>query len=187
MLGKQWKAESDNVRAHYKALADEQKQKHAEEHPDYQYAPRRPCERKRRASSRQYAKHSKAAAEAGVAAASAKSYSQDQSFNQGHSHSQMIAESPTSMTSAVTLSSVSTPGMQAGDSNMGRDLSGLNVYLGPNDLQDERFNFDTVSFDAIVQQLRNGQNQEFMFQPLEPAEQAAVDSFEFSDYITDCF
>lgn len=126
-----------------------------------------------------------------MAAANAKSYNQGQSFgqsfDQSRSHSQMIAESPTSMTSAATLSSVSTPGMQAGDSNTGRDLSGLNVYLGPNDLQDERFNFDTVSFDAIVQQLRNSQNQDFMFQPLEPAEQAAVDSFEFSDYIADCF
>lgn len=180
MLGKQWKSEPDQVRAHYKALADEQKQKHAEEYPDYQYTPRRPCERKRRASSRQYAKNFKAAAAAGVAAANAKSQNQSQSQSQG------MAESPASMTSAATLSSASTPGMQASGS-MGRDIPDLNVYLGPNDLQDEQFNFDTASFDAMVQQLRNGQNQEFMLQPLEPAEQAAVDSFEFSDYIMDCF
>ena len=90
------------------------------------------------------------------------------------------------MTSAATLSSVSTPGMQASRS-MGHDIPDLNVYLGPNDLQDEQFNFDTASFDAVVQQLRNGQSQEFILQPLEPAVQAAVDSFEFSDYIMDCF
>lgn len=69
---------------------------------------------------------------------------------------------------------------------MDHDLANLNVFLGPNDLQDEQFNFDTVSFDAMVQQLRTGQNQDLL-KPLDPAEQAAVDSFELSDYITDCF
>lgn len=71
MLGKQWKSELDEVRAHYKVLADEQKQKHVEEYPDYQYMPRRLCERKRRVLSWQYARHSKAAAAAGVEAANA--------------------------------------------------------------------------------------------------------------------
>ena len=177
MLGKQWKAEPDEVRAHYKALADEQKKKHAEQHPDYQYAPRRPCERKRRASSRQYPKHSKAAAAAGIAAA-------------GKSSSSAIqAESPTSISSTATFSNssnVSTPGMQNGI-NMDHDLSNLNVFLGPNDLQDEHFNFDTVSFDAMVQQLRNSQNPDILLQPLNPADQAGLESFEFSDFIADCF
>ena len=176
MLGKQWKAEPDEVRAHYKALADEQKKKHAEQHPDYQYAPRRPCERKRRASSRQYPKHSKAAAAAGVAAAGKGSSSAFQ------------AESPTSISSTATFSnsSASTPGMQNGI-NMDHDLSSLNVFLGPNDLQDEQFNFDTVSFDAMVQQLRNSQNPDILLQPLNPTEQAGLESFEFSDFIADCF
>lgn len=177
MLGKQWKAEPDEVRTHYKALADEQKKKHAEQHPDYQYAPRRPCERKRRASSRQYPKHSKAAAAAGIAAA-------------GKSSSSAIqAESPTSISSTATFSNssnVSTPGMQNGI-NMDHDLSNLNVFLGPNDLQDEHFNFDTVSFDAMVQQLRNSQNPDILLQPLNPADEAGLESFEFSDFIADCF
>ncbi|BCR91626.1 HMG-box domain-containing protein [Aspergillus chevalieri] len=198
MLGKQWKAEPEEVRAHYKALADEQKKKHAEEYPDYQYTPRRPCERKRRASSRQYAKHSKAAAAAGLAAASAKAKSYastgiglglgsiPESGAGTTTRHTPKAESPTSMTSGATLSTVSTPAMQAAN-GMDHDLSEFNVFFGPSDLQDEQFNFDTVSFDAMVQQLRNDQNQDVFLQPLNPTEQAAVDSFEFSDYIADCF
>lgn len=180
MLGKQWKSEPDEVRAHYKALADEQKQKHAEEHPDYQYTPRRPSERKRRASSRQYAKHSKAAAAAGVAAAGA---------GRADVQGQGMAESPTSMTSAPTISTVSTPGgvQAAGGDTMAPASSNMNVYLGPNDLQDDQFHFDTNAFDLMVQQVRNGQNQELMMQSMSPAEQATVNSFDFSDYITDCF
>lgn len=76
--------------------------------------------------------------------------------------------------------------MQAAN-GMDHDLSEFNVFFGPSDLQDEQFNFDTVSFDAMVQQLRNDQNQDVFLQPLNPTEQAAVDSFEFSDYIADCF
>lgn len=120
MLGKQWKSEPGEVRAHYKALADEQKQGHAEEYPGYQYTPRQPCERKRRVSSRQCAKHSKAAAVAGVATANA---------GKSKGKSQTTAESPTSTTSVATLSSVSTPGMKTGDNNMGHNFPGLNVYF----------------------------------------------------------
>lgn len=178
MLGKQWKSESDEVRAHYKALADEQKQKHAEEHPDYQYTPRRPCERKRRASSRQYAKHSKAAAAAGVAAAGA---------GRMDVQGQVVPESPISMTSAATPSSVPTPGsvQGIGGEAMTPAFSNTNVYLGPNDMQDEQFNFDTSAFDLMVEELRNGQNPEFMM-PMTPAEQSAVNSLDFSEFITDC-
>ena len=70
---------------------------------------------------------------------------------------------------------------------MDHDLSNLNVFLGPNDLQDEQFNFDTVSFDAMVQQLRNSQNPDILLQPLNPADEAGLESFEFSDFIADCF
>lgn len=76
--------------------------------------------------------------------------------------------------------------MQSANNNMD-NFTGLNVFFSPNNLQDEQFNFDTASFDAMVQQLRNSQNQDVFLQPLDPAEQAAVDSFEFSDYIADCF
>lgn len=39
MLEKQWKSEPDEVRAHYKVLADEQKQEHAEEYPPIHASP----------------------------------------------------------------------------------------------------------------------------------------------------
>ncbi|KAL1959620.1 hypothetical protein VTO42DRAFT_1655 [Malbranchea cinnamomea] len=52
LLGKKWKAETAETKAHFKALADEIKRKHAEKHPNYQYAPRKPSEKKRRASAR---------------------------------------------------------------------------------------------------------------------------------------
>ena len=50
MLGKQWKEESPAVRDLYKAQALERKAEHLRMYPDYQYAPRKPGEKKRRAS-----------------------------------------------------------------------------------------------------------------------------------------
>ncbi|CAG8023776.1 unnamed protein product [Penicillium olsonii] len=50
LLGTRWKNESDHIRARYTELAEKLKRKHAIAHPDYQYAPRRPSERKRRAT-----------------------------------------------------------------------------------------------------------------------------------------
>lgn len=47
-LGKQWNNEPEHVKAHFKALANEAKRKHAEDYPDYQYSPRKPSEKKRR-------------------------------------------------------------------------------------------------------------------------------------------
>ncbi|EAS35052.3 HMG domain-containing protein [Coccidioides immitis RS] len=52
LLGKKWKLENAETKAHFKALADKIKRKHAEDHPDYQYAPRKPSEKKRRSVSR---------------------------------------------------------------------------------------------------------------------------------------
>lgn len=50
VLGKQWKEESPAVRDLYKAQALERKAAHLKKYPDYQYAPRKPGEKKRRAS-----------------------------------------------------------------------------------------------------------------------------------------
>ena len=52
LLGKKWKAETAETKAHFKALADEIKRKHAEQHPNYQYAPRKPSEKKRLSTAR---------------------------------------------------------------------------------------------------------------------------------------
>jgi hypothetical protein len=51
-LGKKWKAESAETKAHWKALAEEIKREHAAKHPNYQYAPRKPSEKKRRSTAR---------------------------------------------------------------------------------------------------------------------------------------
>ena len=60
ILGKKWKCESDEVKAHYKKLADNIKAKHMKDHPDYQYAPRKPSEKKRRMTARRAAELARA-------------------------------------------------------------------------------------------------------------------------------
>lgn len=48
ILGARWNNESPEVREQFTRLADDLKREHAIKHPDYQYAPRRPSERRRR-------------------------------------------------------------------------------------------------------------------------------------------
>nr|AFX66437.1 mating type protein MAT1-2-1 [Ophiocordyceps sinensis] len=48
ILGKAWNMESNDVRQKYKDMSQQVKQALLEKHPDYQYKPRRPCERRRR-------------------------------------------------------------------------------------------------------------------------------------------
>ena len=60
ILGKKWKSESDEVKARYKQLADNIKTKHMLDHPDYQYAPRKPSEKKRRMTARKAAELARA-------------------------------------------------------------------------------------------------------------------------------
>lgn len=62
-MGKQWKDESDEVKAYWKAEADAIKEQHAKDNPDYQYAPRKPSEKKRRMTSRKLAKLTAVASE----------------------------------------------------------------------------------------------------------------------------
>lgn len=52
ILGKQWKNESEEVKDKFRKLADEMKQRHFRDHPDYQYRPRKPSEKKRRMTRR---------------------------------------------------------------------------------------------------------------------------------------
>ena len=56
ILGKQWKEESEEVKAEFKALADELKQLHALQNPGYSYAPRKTSEVKRRMTARKRAR-----------------------------------------------------------------------------------------------------------------------------------
>ncbi|KAK4555259.1 hypothetical protein LTR86_007555 [Recurvomyces mirabilis] len=65
ILGKQWRNESEVIRAAYKSKAEEAKHQHELAHPDYQYQPRKPSEKKRRMTKNKIAKLAKAQAEAG--------------------------------------------------------------------------------------------------------------------------
>jgi hypothetical protein len=56
MLGKQWNAEPENVKAEYRIRAQKIKKQHAIDNPGYQYAPRKPSEKKRRMTTKKAAK-----------------------------------------------------------------------------------------------------------------------------------
>jgi hypothetical protein len=60
ILGKSWKSEPDGVKAYYKKLAEEIKAQHKQNHPDYQYAPRKSSEKKRRMTARRAAEIARA-------------------------------------------------------------------------------------------------------------------------------
>ena len=55
ILGTQWKDEKESTKARYISLAQKLKVKHFIEHPDYQYQPRKPSEKKRRMTRRKAA------------------------------------------------------------------------------------------------------------------------------------
>ncbi len=55
ILGTQWKNEAESTKARYINLAQKLKVKHFLEHPDYQYQPRKPSEKKRRMTRRKAA------------------------------------------------------------------------------------------------------------------------------------
>jgi len=63
ILGKQWRDEPESVKNEYRALAEEFKRKHAAENPGYQYAPRKPSEKKRRMTAKKMARLRTAQAE----------------------------------------------------------------------------------------------------------------------------
>lgn len=52
LLGRRWKSEPDTIKLKYKQLSDELKSRHAARYPGYQYAPRRPGEKKKRMTTR---------------------------------------------------------------------------------------------------------------------------------------
>jgi hypothetical protein len=62
ILGRQWKNEPDRIKREYKSLAEKIKRQHALDNPGYQYAPRKPSEKKRRMTAKKLATQ-KAAAE----------------------------------------------------------------------------------------------------------------------------
>ncbi|KAL9006140.1 MAG: hypothetical protein Q9188_001109 [Gyalolechia gomerana] len=52
ILGKQWQHEKADVKTLFKNMAEDIKKKHLSAHPDYQYQPRKPAEKKRRMTRR---------------------------------------------------------------------------------------------------------------------------------------
>lgn len=56
ILGRRWKNETENVKNEFRAMAAKLKKQHADENPGYQYAPRKPSEKKRRMTARKLAK-----------------------------------------------------------------------------------------------------------------------------------
>jgi len=55
ILGAQWNKESENTKARFVNMAKQLKARHQLEHPDYQYQPRKPSEKKRRMTQRKKA------------------------------------------------------------------------------------------------------------------------------------
>jgi hypothetical protein len=56
IIGKMWREESEAVKLEFKAMSEKIKTQHALENPGYQYAPRKPSEKKRRMTARKLAK-----------------------------------------------------------------------------------------------------------------------------------
>ncbi|KAI9819212.1 MAG: hypothetical protein M1827_007368 [Pycnora praestabilis] len=55
ILGSQWKNESPTAKAHFNSIAESLKRQHSKDHPQYQYQPRKPSEKKRRMTRRKAA------------------------------------------------------------------------------------------------------------------------------------
>nr|CAI59780.2 mating-type protein MAT1-2-1 [Dufourea flammea] len=52
MLGQQWQNEAADIKAQFKSMAEKIKKEHLSAHPNYQYQPRKPAEKKRRMTRR---------------------------------------------------------------------------------------------------------------------------------------
>nr|AGS13705.1 HMG mating-type protein MAT1-2-1 [Aspergillus lentulus] len=164
MLGKQWKDEDEEVKAQFRTLAEELKKKHAEDHPDYHYTPRKPSERKRRVSSRQFSKNTMPAA---------------------------LLDTPASTN---IPSDVSTPamlqGMPVGDIDFNaafEGVPGMDAIMTHNGMpEDQQYHFEPNAFD-LMHQMQNDYNKAALYQQLSLPHGQIGENFEFTDFISDCF
>ncbi|KKK24882.1 hypothetical protein ARAM_000112 [Aspergillus rambellii] len=164
ILGKQWKAESEEVKVHFKDLAEEFKKKHAEDHPDYQYTPRKPSEKKRRATSRRSPKHVKS--------------SQDLKY-----------PTPTSA-SPNAFTPTTYPDVQNGNiaiTGYTDDLTDLNLMFDSSSVSERHSSFDSNAFDTLFQQPQDEYARATLYPHMNLAEQSFGDSFEFPNFPGDCF
>ncbi|KAB8068059.1 mating type protein MAT1-2-1 [Aspergillus leporis] len=164
ILGKQWKAESEETKVQFRSMAEELKKKHAKDHPDYHYTPRRPSEKKRRTSSRSCSKPTKR-------------------------HKSLILTNDPSDASPPAMYS----GMQLGnmpvDTSMD-NLADINIVLSPNELSGNYgLHFDSDAFDNFLQQVQGDcdKTAATLYPQFNFAERPSGESFEFSDLITDCY
>nr|ACA51906.1 mating-type HMG-box protein MAT1-2 [Aspergillus parasiticus] len=164
ILGKQWKAESEEVKMQFRNMAEELKKKHAEDHPDYHYTPRKPSEKKRRASSRQYSKPTKR--------------QKSPALTNDTSDS-----STPSMYSGMQLDNIPV------DASLD-NLADIDIVLSPDELpRDCGLQFDSVAFDNFLQQVQGdcGKTAATLFPQFNFTERPVGESFEFSDLIADCY
>ncbi|KAL2793305.1 hypothetical protein BJX66DRAFT_306190 [Aspergillus keveii] len=167
ILGKQWRSEPDEARLHFKSMAEEFKKKHAEEYPDYQYTPRKPSEKKRRATSRQSPKSKR-------------------SIPLGSPPS-IEAPSPSAFTPSMYPEMLSNNTMIDGYPNPLDNFNNMDLVLDSGGLVDEYTGYDMNTFDALLHQSPNDYGRETLFQQLGIADQSIGDSIEFSDYAANCF
>ncbi|KAE8321092.1 hypothetical protein BDV39DRAFT_197896 [Aspergillus sergii] len=164
ILGKQWKAESEEVKMQFRNMAEELKKKHAEDHPDYHYTPRKPSEKKRRVSSRQYSKPTKR--------------QKSPALTNDTSDS-----STPSMYSGMQLDNIPI------DASLD-NLADIDIVLSPDELRgDYGLQFDSVAFDNFLQQVQGdcGKTAATLFPQFNFTERPVGESFEFSDLIADCY
>ena len=164
ILGKQWKAESEEVKMQFRNMAEELKKKHAEDHPDYHYTPRKPSEKKRRASSRQYSKSTK------------------------RQKSPALTNDTSDSSTPSMYSSMQLDNMPI-DTSLD-SLAAIDIVLSPDELPgDYALQFDSDTFDNLLQQVQGdcGKTATTLFPQFNFTERPVGESFEFSDLIADCY
>ncbi|KEF54969.1 uncharacterized protein A1O9_08621 [Exophiala aquamarina CBS 119918] len=209
ILGKQWKAESEEVKDRFRVMAELLKTKHAAENPGYQYAPRKPGEKKRRMTARKSAQlqstkqqntldeslkgtapHSDLSATAYLGSERATFPSYLESGEYGHlslvmptGHSNVQADYDTAMSSRLDLS-LNIDFTEAVNSDMiqgGRTITSLNAQQFTTDLIDWDGIFDDV---RIIRASTNRTSAEIIGTGLDPqlmALESDLQCFEFQD------
>ncbi|KAL2816940.1 hypothetical protein BJX63DRAFT_441305 [Aspergillus granulosus] len=165
ILGKQWRDEPEQVRLNFKSMAEEYKKKHAKEYPNYQYTPRKPSERKRRATSRQYPKSKRSSIPL-------------------ESPPSITAPSPNAFTPSMYPDTQNAHGMMEGYSG---PLGNFDVMFDSANLADEHMDFSSNAFDALFQQTSADYDGTAMFSPLGIAERSIPNPFEFHDSVANWF
>jgi hypothetical protein len=148
-------------------MAEEFKKKHAEEYPDYQYTPRKPSEKKRRATSRQSPKSKRSMPL--------------------ESPPSIQAPSPSAFNPSMYPEMLSNDTMIDGYPNPLATFDNMNIVLDSGGLADEYTGYDMNTFDALLHQTPNDYGRETLFQQLGITDQSIGDSIEFSDYAANCF